>query len=195
MTADERSRLSAALSALAANRQDQKAWTELVRLTFPIALATTNRLLHGALDLSRDAAWDAFARLARYTNFSRFKRGDADAFIAYLKTVVRRTAYDVLKALAKRAPELQVDVAALEAQMESDDASPEEVRTAEELRSDIEARLSEEERRLLQLTLDGRTPAEIGALLSISPNAVSVRLHRLRAKIRDYLNARKAKPS
>jgi RNA polymerase sigma factor (sigma-70 family) len=195
MTGEERARLSAALTALAANRQDQKAWTELVRLTFPIALATANRLLHGTLDLSRDAAWDAFGRLARYTSFGRFKFGDADAFVAYLKTVVRRTSYDLLKALARRAPELQVDVVALEAQIESDEASPEDVQTAEELRADIEAHLTEDERRLLQLRLDGRTPAEMASLLSISSNAVSVRLHRLRAKIRDYLSARKAKPS
>jgi RNA polymerase sigma factor (sigma-70 family) len=195
MSDEERARLSAALTALAANRQDQKAWTDLVRLTFPIALATANRLLHGALDLSRDAAWDAFARLARYTSFRRFKSGDPDAFVAYLKTVVRRTAYDLLKGLAKRAPELQVDVAALEAQMESDEASPEDIQSAEELRADIEAHLTDDERRLLQLRLDGRTPAEMAAVLSISANAVSVRLHRLRAKIRDYLGVRSTKPS
>jgi RNA polymerase sigma factor (sigma-70 family) len=195
MTGEERARLSGALTALAANRQDQKAWTELVRLTFPIALATANRLLHGALDLSRDAAWDAFARLARYTSFRRFKSGDADAFVAYLKTVVRRTSYDLLKALARRAPELQVDVAALEAQIESDEASPEDVQTAEELRADIEAHLTDDERRLLKLRLEGRSLAEMAAALSISTNAASVRLHRLRAKIRAYLDARPGKPS
>lgn len=186
MTSAETEQIRQALRALGVNRQDDEAWRTIINLTFPIALATANRILRGALDLAKDAAWEAFARIARYADFQLLALIAPEAFLRYLKQVTRRASYDLLRSLARRAPEIHGLVVS-ESGIQSSAPTPEETLAAEELHSEIANMLGPDERRLLTLMLEGFTLDEIGERLKISYNTAGVRLHRLREKIRNYL--------
>jgi len=69
MTPEQEKRMQTAVEALSRDRRDEEAWRFLVTATWAVAIATANRTLKGALDLAEDAAIDAFARIARYTDF------------------------------------------------------------------------------------------------------------------------------
>ncbi len=187
MTFHENERLRQALQVLGVDRRDDDAWRTLIDLAFPIALATANRMLRGALDLAKDATWEAFARIARYADFELLALSEPGAFLRYLKQVTRRTSYDLLRSLARRSPEFQPGLVDLEGNIESSDPTPEATLAADELRSDILNILESEERRLLNLVLEGFTLPEIAGHLQISYASAGVRVHRLREKIRKHL--------
>ena len=187
MTRPEIEQIRHALLALVENRQHDEAWHTIINLTFPIALATANRILRGAMDLARDAAWEAFARIARYADFQLFALIAPESFLRYLKQVTRRTSYDLLRSLARRSPEVEADLAIRAAAIQSGAPTPEETLAAEELYRDIAKILCSDERRLLTLILEGFSLNEIGKVLNITYNTAGVRLHRLREKIRNYL--------
>lgn len=187
MTSPETEQIRKALGALGANRQDEDAWRIVIELTFPIALATANRILRGTLDLAKEVAWEAFARIARYADFQLLALIEPGAFLRYLKQVTRRASYDLLRALTRRSPEIQSGLVVPEGGSQGSAPTPEETLAAEELHSEIVKMLAPGERRLLTLVLEGYTLDEIGQRLQISYDAAGVRLHRLREKIRKHL--------
>ena len=72
----------------------------------------------------------------------------------------------------------------------SRDPSPESEAMAGTLRDELLAAiraLPNGRRQVLMLRLEGLAPAEIGTILGITPNNVSVRLHRARAELRGRL--------
>jgi RNA polymerase sigma factor (sigma-70 family) len=190
MTSAETEQIHKALSALGVDRQDDEAWGTIINLSYPIALAIANRILHGALDLAKDAVWEAFARIARYADFQLLALIAPEAFLRYLKQVTRRACYDLLKSLARRAPEIQSGLDISELGIQSGAPTPEETLAAEELYSEITSILGPDEQGLLTLMLEGLTLDEIGERLKISYSTAGVRLHRLREKIRNYLKNR-----
>jgi RNA polymerase sigma factor (sigma-70 family) len=187
MTPSDTERLRDALRALAANRQDDDAWRALITITFPIALATANWVVRGALDLAKDATWDAFARIARYAELELFAVAAPAAFIRYLKQVTRRAAYDLLRSLARRAPEIQAGLVETEIDSTGDEPTPEEMLAAAELSAEIRAMLSEDEQRLYGMLLEGFTLREIAEKRHISYQAAGVRVFRIRQRIKKYL--------
>lgn len=187
MTPVENEQIREALHALSVNRRDNDAWRILINVTFPIALATANRILHGMLDLARDATWEAFARIARYADFDILVVTEPTGFLRYLKQVTRRTSYDLLQSLARRSSEIQSGLVVPEGGVESRAPTPEETLAADELRGEILKMLNHEDQRLLKMVLDGFSLPEIAERIGISYNATGVRLHRLRQKVRNYL--------
>lgn len=187
MTPPENDQIRQALEALSVDRLDDDAWRVLINLTFPIALATANRILRGTLDLAKDATWEAFGRIARYADFGLLVLMEPGAFLRYLKQVTRRTSYDLLRSLARRSPEIQSGLVVPEVGIQSSAPTPEETFAADELRGEILSMLNPEDQRLLNLVLDDFSLAEIGERFRISYDAAGVRLHRLREKIRNYL--------
>jgi RNA polymerase sigma factor (sigma-70 family) len=187
MTPHENQRIREALQVLSVDRGDDDAWRALVEVTFSIAMATANRILRGALDLAKDASWEAFGRIARYADFELLALNEPGAFQHYLKQVTRRTSYDLLRSLALRSPEFQSGLVDLEGVIQSGDPTPEAAFAADELRSDILKMLEPEEQRLLNLVLEGYTLPEIADRLQISYTSAGVRVHRLRGKIRKHL--------
>lgn len=187
MTPAENEQIRQALRALCVDRRDDEAWRAVINITFPIALATSNRILRGALDLAKDATWEAFARIARYADFQLLALIAPGAFLRYLKQVTRRTSYDLIRSLARRSPEIHSGMDLLMEGLRSRDPTPEETLSADELHSEILSILSPDDQRLLNLVLEGFTLPEIGRLLEISYDAAGVRLHRLREKIRNHL--------
>ena len=177
-------KLQRALDVLAANRQDDDAWATIVDVTFPMVLATANKTFRGEVDLAKDAAWDTYTKLARYTNFAPLALQGPSAFRAYLRKVARTTSLDVLKSVARASPEVVVSDLTEFADRE---AGPEAVLSAVDLLREIEGVLSPGEQQLLKLLLVGKSTAEIARLLGGEYSARGVEIHRLRKKIRAFL--------
>src|SRR4029077_13663226 len=137
MTPAEDDQIRQALRALSSDRRDDAAWRVIISLTFPIALATANRILRGALDLAKDTTWEAFARVARYADFQLLALIEPGAFLRYLKQIARRTSYDLIHSLARRSAEIQSGLADLEEGIQISEPTPEETFTADELRKEI----------------------------------------------------------
>ena len=194
MTTADVERLEQALERLAENRRDEEAWSSLIAVTFPVALATANRILHGALDLARDATADAFARVAKYANFRVLDLKKADAFIHYLKQVTRRSSLDVLQRLARHSPEIPWDPELLRSLEDRTSPTAEDEVSARELYADIESVLTPEEQTVLELMIKGSSLKEMAEQLGTTPNAAGVRRHRLRAKIREHLSQKQRGP-
>lgn len=187
MTPRENELIRESLRALGVDRRDNEGWRAIIRLSFPIALATANRILRGNLDLAKEASWQAFARIARYADFQLLSLMEPGAFLRYLKQITRRTSYDLLRLLARFSPEVQSDLSLLDETFQSNAPTPEQTLQADELRAEIVAILDPLEQRLLNLVLEGFSLTEMGEGLGISYVAAGVRLHRLREKIRNYL--------
>jgi RNA polymerase sigma factor (sigma-70 family) len=187
MTPSETQQMHQALRALAADSQNDEAWRSLITLTFPVALATANRIVRGALDLAKDSSWEAFARIARYGDFELLALMEPTAFLRYLKQVTRRTAYDLLRSLALHSPEVRLGFARSAEEIQSNTPTPEQTLAANELRSEILNALDPEERHLLNLVIEGFTLSEIGEQLQISYEAAGLRKHRVRRKILNHM--------
>ena len=187
METGNRERLTKAVRRLAMARDDQRAWETLFAASLPNAPSTTHRVLRGQLELAEDAAQDAFHRVVSYAKFNAF--ADGDAFLAYLHIVARNTARDVLRGIAAGIgdpPAVQVDLEVQEAAREN----PEDLLRGKELENQIMAGLHFAERRTLELMLAALGPADIAHQLRVSYSTAGVRIHRLRSKIRKYLQTR-----
>jgi RNA polymerase sigma factor (sigma-70 family) len=191
MTPADAERLEQALAQLAEERRNEAAWSVLIELTYPIALGTANRILRGNLDLAKDSASESFARIARYANFEVLSLQDRGAFTRYLKQVTRRTSLDLVKRLARYAPEIQSDPMFLEAIASSDSQTPADMLVAKELVDEIKGILDADETALLELMLKETPLDQMATQLGISYSALGVRRHRLRAKIAKHLRGRR----
>lgn len=103
----------------------------------------------------------------------------------YLMRVVQRTA---LKALGRLHRDEQLSVPDLRGGLADD---PEALALANSSSAMVTDELAQMPRRqkVIALTTDGHSPAEIAGILGIEANAVHVHLHRARAKIRIRLSS------
>jgi RNA polymerase sigma factor (sigma-70 family) len=187
MTPEQERKMQAAIEALGRDRHDEDAWRIVVTATWPIAMATANRILRGALDLAEDATAEAFGRIAQYADFRFLKLVEPADFVKYLKQVVRRCAYGLLKEIYRRSHEVPLDLERSEIEPAQHASTPETIFGANELRDELSKTLNSEERRLFNLMLDGLTTEDIGKSLGISYGSAGVRLHRMRGRIRKLL--------
>jgi len=128
-------------------------------------------------DLYQDillAIWNALPTFRRESSLRTFVyRIGHDCGISHRRSRTRRPTRVPLEGLATKAP------------------SPESATIAETLRADLVAAiqaLPNGQRQVVMLHLEGLTPRDIGAVLGITANNASVRLHRARAAIRDRLD-------
>lgn len=189
MPVPPRSQLTDAVHRLARARDDQQAWEVLFAVSWPTALATTHRVLRGQLDLAEDAAQEAFKRIVRSCPFQNL--ADGDAFLAYLRTVSKNAAVDVLNELG-RTPRAVPLLGTEESDREPEGhPTPEQEVQSDELRRELLAVLDSVERRLLKMLIDDRTLTDIAAELNLSYSNAGVRVHRLRSKLRKYMQDRR----
>jgi len=128
-------------------------------------------------DLYQDillAVWNALPTFRRESSLRTFVyRIGHNCGISHRRRRTRRPARVPLDGLATTSP------------------SPESETMAETLRAELISAiraLPNGQRQVVMLHLEGLTPGEIGAVLGITPNNASVRLHRARAAIRDRLD-------
>lgn len=186
-----REHLTDAVHRLARSREDEQAWEALFAASWPTAVGTTHRILRGQRDLAEDAAQEAFRRIVRYCDFGEIP--DGDAFLAYLRAVCRNTARDLLRQLAGVTALARLEEVDTQARGAEPDQtySPERQLRSEDLRRELLAVLDTEEQRLFHLLLSDQPLGEIAAELGLSYSNAGVRVHRLRAKLRKYMQDKK----
>lgn len=158
-----------------------EAFAELYRRHAPMARAVARRLVRSANDAD-DLAAEAFARILRAL---RNGRGPDTMFASYLAATVRNVSYDRLRR-TRESPVAEMDDL-------TDDLLGDAAHTREEWRFAAAAfrALPERWRRVLWHTeVEGRTPAELGAVLGLAPNAVAALAYRAREGFRQaYVQA------
>lgn len=170
-----------ALRRLAGNRFDEEAWRILFDLLWPFAVAVCARLHGGDASAAQDSAQESLVRLARYGPFEDLQ--EIAVLRAYLRTVCRRVVHSYY---SQRDTQLSVPMDAT-VPLSSDDLDPEQEVSAKLLLDTILERLGDEDRKLLRMTVAGYSLSEIAAELQIGYSAAGLRVHRLRNRVRKWL--------
>jgi RNA polymerase sigma factor (sigma-70 family) len=181
VSGDSQERAAEALHRLASNRFDEEAWRTLFNLLWPFAVAVCARLHGGDTSSAQDAAQESLVRLARYAPFKDLHT--LEVARAYLRTVCRRVVHSYY---AQQDTQLSVttDMTAL---LASDDLDPEQELGAKLLFETILEKLEDDDRKVLRMTVAGYSLTEIANELQIEYNAAGLRVHRLRNRVRKWL--------
>jgi len=185
MTSTQKSKLTECLRKLARNNGDTETWNQMYVLLWPRVVSTTYRALGGLKDRADDAAQEVFYRLLNYGDFSRARA--ADEFLGYLNVICDNVAADFLRELAGVTIPLDEDLED-EQQGHLSPANPEQLAISEDLLRKLHGSLDGEEQQLLALVQDGYKDAEIAEHFGWSYGKAAIRVHRLRAKVRNLLN-------
>jgi RNA polymerase sigma factor (sigma-70 family) len=167
---------------LSESPDDPEAWRSLYVTLWPYVLATNNRLLGGRADYAEDASQEVFLRLFQYGKLTSLRsRGAARA---YVRTICRNVVRSYLKQLRNQAHTTDL----IEEYGHEGSGLSDEEAVARDLKEYLEEPLSDSERQLLELTVDGYGLHEIAERLHINYSNAAVRLHRLRQKISKFVN-------
>ena len=167
------------LKRLAEHPEDESHWQDLYMQFWPFVFGTIYRLLNGNTEQARDLSQEIFIRLARYRPFASIR--SVESFYAYLGAACRHIVYDFLKQSHTR---ISAETALSQRQETSE--VPRSVQLREELQ-EVYHGLNAAERALLDLLIGGASTPEIAERLSISEAATRVRIHRLRARVKELL--------
>jgi RNA polymerase sigma-70 factor, ECF subfamily len=175
-------RIESSLLRLAANRDDEEAWTVLYIRFRPFVYAVAYRRTDRSQDLAQEAVQETFFRLVKYCPFHKLT--DLSDFRRYL-AVVTRNVVTILLRHGVHPGKRKGLLGNPEAELSEPVLTPygETVELRQLLQRAL-AKLPREERRVLALSLDGYSLQEIADRLGISADNAAVRLHRIRAKLR-----------
>ena len=183
--------LEAALHALAENIENERAWRVVVTALWPFALAVSFRETRGRDDLAEDIAVEAFGRIARAARLTGLLIGlrSTSAFRAYLRVLCRNEGRRMLSRERRRAesPLTPADMRSAPAAVGASVEAVEDVVLLEQTLSVLLDRLNPTDRQLLLWAAQGLELREIARRTRLTPGAVGVRLHRLRARLRNQL--------
>ncbi len=174
------SSLAEALAVLAVSRGDEAAWERLYRLSWPFVRAVVYRRLGGVEGLAEDAAQEVFVRLLRSCPFEDLQ--SPDAFRGYLWRVSDNVARTYRRRIASRPTVPLTDDAASQIYDASANLA-DEVQLGH-LLNDVWSRLSDPERHVLRMLIEGQAIGEIAKKLGVSYGAAAIRIMRLRGKLR-----------
>lgn len=174
--------LDVILGRLAASREDKEAWTLLYDQMWPLIFATTFRILRGHQDRAEDSSQDTFVRLIRYCDFRKLR--EPFDFRRYARTVAENVAYDYLQEMQRVASGSKEYEDALQDRVFD---SPEQAALLRQVIQQIWDQLDAEERTLASFVAEGYPISEIAQRLGLSYSNAGVRIHRLRQRIRKYL--------
>ena len=174
---------------------DAAAWERLVALYGPLVLHWCRRW-----DLQEQDAADVFQEVfqAVATHIASFrKEREGDTFRGWLRTITRNKVHDHFRRLGREpgavgGTDAQIRLSQLPAPQPSDDADPAETeaerglfhRALELIRSEFEDRTW---RAFWRTAVDGQSPKDIAAELSMSPGAVRVAKCRVLQRLREEL--------
>lgn len=170
--------LTAALDRLRADSGHAEAWTEIYMTLWPYAYATAFRVLKGDATSAEDVTQGVFLRLLRGDIVGRIP--DVASLRAYIRRMAQRGAIDLLR--CQHLPGDEADMA-LSISQPDPSPSPEALLLRDELLTRLTYGLSDPERGLLLLLMEGYSGIETAERLGISHHAARVRIHRLRQKL------------
>jgi RNA polymerase sigma factor (sigma-70 family) len=155
----------------------------LYRIMWPSLVAVNQRALRGAWTGAEDVSQEVFIKLAKYCDFSRLK--DGASLRSYIWAIARHTCADYVRNLMKTS-QFRGDLLADTSFFANDTGSL-------VARADLNAvasTLSEQDQRLLNSLLNGRTINEIAQFEGIQYGNAAVRIHRLRNRLKDLYDRR-----
>jgi DNA-directed RNA polymerase specialized sigma24 family protein len=173
--------LEEAVAALRRNADDA-AWGHFYRLVAPLIRGQLFLLGVQHPDRADDHLQDVLFRFLRYSPWRHDWRGlpPAPVVIGYLREIARNVCFDKRSRIPPR-----------DTSKAQDDLSPLDTLPGGATTADIETafgrwwqQLSNDERVLLNLLMEGHALSEIADLLGISYSAAGLRVHRLKAKLR-----------
>ena len=154
------------------------AWEEIVRDHGPATYRTAWRILGHAQDCE-DVVQEVF--LAAHKHFARKE-------ITHWRTFLNRlVTYRALDSLRRRKPTVPLESATIQDSSQTPERHLMELEEASYVRSMI-ARLPDRQAAVFCLAhLEGHSIQEIASILQVSPNAVSIALHKGRANLRNQV--------
>ena len=175
------SQLSEALPRLAAKPDDQEAWAQLYRATWPFVRGITHRLFGGDSEKAEDAGQEVFLRVAKYCNFNHLK--DPEAFRRYVWTITLNVVRSEIRHSRREASVLQgkalIEAARIPRLTQSD-------LELKELLSEISGALDEPSMQIVILLSEGCSMSEVVEITGLTYGNAAVRLHRLRRRLLKY---------
>lgn len=183
MSADKEERLRVALLRLAADRKDADAWEALYAVTWRMVFSTLYRAFNGNGYAAEDAAQETFLRLSRYCRFIHVQ--DPAPFRKYLVTIARNVARDFQRG-ARPGREVLWDQTQL-ADVKDPGPMAQDAVDARDHFVHVLARLRPDDRKTIELDLQGYTLPEIATTVGVSYSAAALRLHRARKRLKKII--------
>lgn len=179
MTSEPQEELEKSLLVLRTKRNDEAAWRILVKQMWPFIFSAISRSLGTSNEEDiRDATQDVISRLFRYCPFDRIE--GVRAFRSYVLAVSRHVAFDSLRSRGKRKTETGLEELVERAQQ------PEEPRRdLKILLDEMLQTLSEEDRAVVKMFIEGYSLSEIARSLGKTYAQIAMRLHRIRQELRE----------
>jgi RNA polymerase sigma factor (sigma-70 family) len=168
VTRGQDARLSDAFTRLREQIDDQVAWADLYASLRPYVFAIAFRHLRGHVTLAEEVTQEVFKSLAEKPPFRQL--ADVARLRAYVAATSRNLAISCLRRVAPESP------------LEPDEPGPAELPSFELLLTleEVFDELEPEDRRLLELVVEGQRLAQIAERLGITYSNAGVKLHRLR---------------
>lgn len=163
---------------------DENLWRSLYGLIRRFVYAVAYRVVNGNDELAKDATQVVFQRLFEYSEFTEL--ADPNDFLAYVATIARHAALDLVKKEGRYVTGLDVTLC----DFVPGSITPQQHQKAQNQLHDLLERLNPDDRILVNLLMEGDTLDEIAEQLHISYANAAVRIHRLRERL---ANAMKTK--
>ena len=180
--------LDALLDRLRAVPNDPVAWEQLFHHAWPFVVALSHRSLPAARRLldAEDIAQEVFLKFARYWREARPSLTGQDALFALLAVITRRMGADAGRWLVRARRDSRRDRSAPLRDLidRTDDQAEIDLR---DLLDRVCGALDDDERRVLNLRLQGYELAEIAEQIGVSPRTIERRMQRLRELALPYL--------
>ena len=170
-----------ALRRLAVDRFDAAGWRVLFDVLWPYVLSVCARLLGDDIEAAQDSAQETLIRLARFAPFGDLM--EMEQLKAYARAVSRR----VVRARYSRVSDRMTVELDDDALIASDANDPEQDASAKQLFESILSGLSLADQQLLRWVTAGMSLQDIAGQLGIGYDAAAVRVHRLRGRVRKWL--------
>lgn len=181
--------LDEAIGRLRLSPRDPGAWERLFSATWPYVLALAHRHLAGASRAAdaEDLAQEVFLKLSRAWHARQIEVHEGNGLNALLAVMTRRLAADAVRREHRSRRDVSKTV-------HGDDV-PEPTGGGDglwgvqwgDLLDVVSRRLTDEERRALELRIQGYQAAEIATLLDVAVRTVERKLNRVRELLRPHL--------
>ena len=191
MSGSAQAKLQQAIAVLANSRKDEGAWSDVYSALAPRAAATAYRYLGGNRAQLQDICQEAFLHLFRAADFKKLT--NSDELSRYFAVIVRNVCLDALQHRSRDnlhfepyPDSYEADVGYRATPWQQERAASTELVELEQELDQVMSFVAPPERILLSLLRKGYSLGEVAARLGVSYENAGVRVHRLRAKLREW---------
>lgn len=180
--------IRSALKRLHEAPNDQVAWGELFRLTYPFVLSLCHRSLPASRRVydAEDVAQEVYLKFARYWKENRPAIDDRDTLLSLLAVMTRQLSTDSIRWETRARRDVGMEEPLVEAQTEDVRSGYAEVEIRD-LLDTVSSNLDSMEASVLHLRIQGYGSAEIAKKLQVSPRTIERKLTKIRGILRPYL--------